>query len=147
MYRLAAWIIIDRTITATELKHHWGYAINSYFPKIKSINNDFFQILFNVNTINIQNWNYFTCDKSQTGVHYSLFFLHVIDSENQILQNIQVSLFPLWFCQIPLSQARKHCFVSIDFKNTLSCTAEPARQIHQKNYPPWQRLHRTTSKV
>lgn len=43
----------------------------------------FFQILFHVNTINIQNSNYFTCNKGQTRVHYDLF-LHVIDNGDQI---------------------------------------------------------------
>lgn len=38
-----------------------------------------FKLLFIVNTINIQNSNYSTCNKGQTRVHYH-FFLHVINN-------------------------------------------------------------------
>ena len=66
-----------------DLQWHTANKIINVHDGFLKIHKYFFQILLHVKTINIQNSNYFPCNKGQTRVHY-VFFLHVIDNGDQL---------------------------------------------------------------
>lgn len=109
------------------------------------VNTYFFQILFHVNTINIQNSNYFTCNKGQTTVHYMFFFL--LFTCDWLWGSIVVIFTK--YTSVPLGWAssliqwnnmvtgQKHSFfVSANFKRFVPY-CRPALQIRTRDDPLW----------